>query len=136
MIDWNSQLAKGHNGVPPYRVFKYTVQPPPAKGERLSQAAYRRHVDNAFWHVDGGWLNDRNMGINGVKATRRYRLEWEARSAGENSRLREMPEDWTGKYIKFSDGLKVIEPGAVHSLGVFEKHYQFRELVAIIEIQF
>ena len=133
MNDRNRQLAKGHNGVNSRRVFTYTVSPPPAKGERLSQVAYRRHVDNAFWHVDGGWLNDRGN-INGVKATRRYRLEWEAQSDGES--LREMPEDWTGKYLKFSDGLKVIEPGAVHSLGVFEKNYHFRELVAIIEIQF
>ena len=106
----------------------YTVQPPPAKGARLSRDTYRSHISTALRHAgfSTGW--------DGVTVPKRYRLEWQAQIDG--GELREQPEEWTGAFTPYSKGLRLIEPGAVHSLCVSEKHTQFRELIATIDIQF
>ena len=108
-----------------HRDVDYMVQPPAATGARLSQAAYRKHINAALTH--GHFQRE-----GGVPATRRYRLEWQSQIG---SGLREQPEEWDGDYVTYSEGLKLIEPGAVHSLCIYSKG-QWGELVDVIDIQF
>ena len=108
-----------------HRDVDYMVQPPAATGARLSQAAYRKHINAALTH--GHFQRE-----GGVSAAKRYRLEWQAQGAYE---LRKQPEEWDGDYVTYSEGLKLIEPGAVHSLCIYSKG-QWGELVDVIDIQF
>ena len=108
------------------RDVDYMIQPPPAKGERLSQAAYRKHISAALTH---GYFQREG----GVSAAKRYTLEWQAQLDG--GELREQPEEWFVAFTSFSDGLKLIEPGAVHSLCISSKG-DWGELIDVIDIQF
>ena len=108
-----------------HRDGDYMDQPPAATGARLSQAAYRKHINAALTH--GRFQRD-----GGIPATRRYRLEWQSQIG---SGLREQPEEWDGDYVSYSEGLKLIEPGAVHCLCIYSKG-QWGELVDVIDIQF
>ena len=94
-----------------------------------TQAAYRQRIDAAL--TQGHFQRE-----GGVPATRRYKLEWHGQFDYHRDSLRQLPEDWSGHIIPFSEGLKLIEPGAVHCLCISEKGYPGAELLDVINIQF
>lgn len=95
-----------------------------AKSERI--VSIKKHINAALLH---GYFQREG----GVSATKRYKLKWQAQLDG--GELREQPEEWVGCFTSFSDGLKLIEPGAVHSLCISSKG-AWGELIDVIDIQF
>ena len=94
-----------------------------AKSERI--VPIKKHINAALLH---GYFQREG----GVSAAKRYRLEWQAQGAYE---LRKQPEEWSGDYVTYSEGLKLIEPGWIYSLMIYSKG-QWGELVDTINIQF
>ena len=118
-----------------HRDVDYMVQPPAATGARLSQAAYRKHINAALTH--GHFQRE-----GGVPATRRYTMIWQSQylydivnNPDRRHTLRKPAEEWDGGEGSYSEGLKLIEPGAVHCLCIYSKG-QWGELVDVIDIQF